>query len=136
MEDNREKRRLEETCASDICAYRGHGVCDFTEGMFCPMYIPKTEEVDNVIKESKSVRFPEKHDGADSCSADSGLMESDFGDKYMTSCGKQALFIRVVCDNGRDCALLYVQDYGFIRCQPDGKNIGEDRNIDIVGKAV
>lgn len=57
MEDNREKRRLEEMCASDICAYRGHDVCSFTEGMFCPMYIPKTEEADNMIKELESDEY-------------------------------------------------------------------------------
>lgn len=33
------KRTLEATCASEVCAYRGKGVCNFVEGEdFCPMY--------------------------------------------------------------------------------------------------
>lgn len=33
---------LEETCASETCAYKGHGVCSYKEGDFCPHY--KKEE--------------------------------------------------------------------------------------------
>lgn len=38
------KRRLEETCGSKMCGYRGKGVCDFVEGMYCPMYLEKEED--------------------------------------------------------------------------------------------
>lgn len=30
---------LEDSCASETCAYRGKGVCKFKDGDFCPMYI-------------------------------------------------------------------------------------------------
>ena len=33
--------KLEMTCASETCAYRGKGICQFVEGEFCPMYIRK-----------------------------------------------------------------------------------------------
>ncbi|GEM_PF-5866468 len=45
MEDKKPQvegtKSLEATCASEACAYRGKGVCDFKEGQFCPMYQPK-----------------------------------------------------------------------------------------------
>lgn len=42
MEDKKAPQKgLEETCASEVCAYRGKGVCTFKEGQFCPMYTPK-----------------------------------------------------------------------------------------------
>jgi len=33
-------RKLENSCGSDVCAYRGkgRGVCSFREGAYCPMY--------------------------------------------------------------------------------------------------
>ncbi len=35
---------LEDSCASEVCAYRGKGVCTFTTGQYCPMYIPKAKK--------------------------------------------------------------------------------------------
>ena len=32
---------LEDTCASETCAYRGQGVCIIKRGDFCPLYVPK-----------------------------------------------------------------------------------------------
>jgi hypothetical protein len=36
---------LEETCASEVCRYRGNGVCTFRKGEYCPMYEPNAEEI-------------------------------------------------------------------------------------------
>lgn len=36
---------LEETCASEVCRYRGNGVCTFKKGEYCPMYEPNAEEI-------------------------------------------------------------------------------------------
>lgn len=42
------KRTLEETCASEVCAYRGKGVCSFVEGEdYCPMYTNGGNENEN-----------------------------------------------------------------------------------------
>lgn len=30
--------KLELTCKSKVCAYRGKGVCDYKKGEYCPMY--------------------------------------------------------------------------------------------------
>ena len=36
---------LEETCASEVCRYRGKVVCTFKKGQYCPMYEPNAEEI-------------------------------------------------------------------------------------------
>lgn len=36
---------LEETCASEVCNYRGKGVCTFKKGQYCPMYEPNADEI-------------------------------------------------------------------------------------------
>lgn len=33
-----QKNSLEATCASEVCNYRGKGVCSFKQGEYCPMY--------------------------------------------------------------------------------------------------
>ncbi len=35
------QEKLEDTCASEICAYRGKGVCSYKVGEYCPMYTEK-----------------------------------------------------------------------------------------------
>lgn len=42
--DKPKPKKLEETCGSQACAYKGHGVCTFVEGQFCPMYSVKKDE--------------------------------------------------------------------------------------------
>ena len=37
-EGKRTVGELEATCKSEVCAYRGKGVCTYKEGEFCPMY--------------------------------------------------------------------------------------------------
>lgn len=36
-----EPDELESTCASEVCAYRGKGICHYKAGQFCPMYVKK-----------------------------------------------------------------------------------------------
>lgn len=35
---------LEDSCASEECAYRGKGVCTFITGQYCPLYTPKAKK--------------------------------------------------------------------------------------------
>ena len=44
---------LEETCASEVCRYRGNGVCTFKKGEYCPMYEPNAEEIARVRMERR-----------------------------------------------------------------------------------
>ena len=44
---------LEETCASEVCRYRGNGVCTFRKGEYCPLYEPNAEEIARVRMERK-----------------------------------------------------------------------------------
>lgn len=44
---------LERTCASEVCAYRGKGVCSFKVGMYCPMYTEKPADKAPVKKTTK-----------------------------------------------------------------------------------
>lgn len=39
--EKKESKKLEETCDSNVCAYKGKGVCSFVEGQYCPMYTKK-----------------------------------------------------------------------------------------------
>lgn len=41
--EKEKRKKLEETCDSNVCAYKGKGVCSFVEGQYCPMYTPKEE---------------------------------------------------------------------------------------------
>ena len=34
----KEEPKLEDTCKSEVCGYRGKGVCKFTVNQYCPMY--------------------------------------------------------------------------------------------------
>lgn len=36
---------LEETCASQVCNYRGKGFCTFKKDQYCPMYEPNADEI-------------------------------------------------------------------------------------------
>ena len=50
---------LEATCASEVCAYRGKGVCSFKGGDNCPMYVEcKTDEK----TAEKEPTAPEEHE--------------------------------------------------------------------------
>ncbi len=44
---------LEETCASEVCNYRGKGVCTFKKGEYCPLYEPNAEEIARVRMERR-----------------------------------------------------------------------------------
>ena len=44
---------LEETCASEVCRYRGNGVCTFKKGEYCPLYEPNAEEIARVRMERR-----------------------------------------------------------------------------------
>lgn len=44
---------LEETCATEVCNYKGKGVCTFKKGEYCPMYEPNAEEIDRVRRERR-----------------------------------------------------------------------------------
>lgn len=44
---------LEETCASEVCNYRGKGVCTFRKDQYCPLYEPNAEEIARVRRERR-----------------------------------------------------------------------------------
>lgn len=49
MNNNEQKPvgELEQSCASEVCAYRGKGVCKFKIGEYCPMYTKKQTDENN-----------------------------------------------------------------------------------------
>ena len=44
---------LEETYASEVCSYRGKGVCTFRKDQYCPLYEPNAEEIARVRRERR-----------------------------------------------------------------------------------
>lgn len=53
----KKQESLEATCASEVCAYRGKGVCSYKEGEYCPMYV-ECKSVEN--DEEKDLKAPEE----------------------------------------------------------------------------
>lgn len=61
------------------------------------------------------------------------ILEAEFGDKFITSGGKCALFLRLCENNEYNFAEFYIQHYGIVKVfRESGKFVGSSCGADFV----
>lgn len=61
---------------------------------------------------------------------------SSFGDRFLTSGGHNALFIRRISCSGNEYAILYVQGWGQVQCYLDGRHVDRSMSYYDIAKKV
>lgn len=61
-----QKNSLEATCASEVCNYRGKGVCSFKQGDYCPMYTERKVDEEPKKDVPEEAKLKQENAGSES----------------------------------------------------------------------